>query len=103
MWSASTMLMAVEVYNTIQTEREWLQMASQHYPIEMYERMVQYSANRLAWKLANQFALGKQLVRIRVEGCEHNVQVVVRVEWGGDRGHQVSQAHLWMCNPRAQA
>ncbi len=100
----NTMLRAIEVYDVIQAEREWLTLAARSYPTSTYERLMQYSANRLQMLFNDRFNLGHQNVQIVAEMVYgQGVHVQVLVMWTGDMGKAMQRAHLRLCNPIARA
>lgn len=98
------MLRAVEIYNVIQAERDWLTVAGRWYSNDTYQRLMQYSADRLQRVFRDQFDLGIHDVQICADVVgPHEVQVQVLVAWKGDIGKAMQRAHLQLCNPIAHA
>ena len=95
---------AVAVHVALTRELDWLRIAARVYKLDVYRRLVRYSASNLHWAIDQQLKGACVGVQFRVRGVvPQESPIEITIEWAGRCGEDVSRALSQVMTPLAKA
>jgi hypothetical protein len=92
---------AAAVHAALTAELAWLKVAQRNYSAAKYRKMVDYSANRMAYRIRHEYGCGCDGVRfIPLDATA--TRLAIDIAWAGDSGAEVLHALAEFLNPAAK-